>query len=595
MKIDLSRLFSEPYVPEKNQLGWRAFTKALLNATHNGIFAVDLSGTVVFSNQAIQTAFGLFPGTLLNATLPEFWPEVADTLEDHEYRSGIAVSGKNVSFLARVGPISWKDETIGVLCIFEDVTELEKVTHQMLSFQELSQELDAIIDSSHDGLWICNGDATVIRINSASERINKVRAKDVLGRDMRELVDEGFVDQSVTLRVLETGSRVNILQQTKDGRKLILTGNPVFDSAGRLIRVVVNERDITEIDTLHRELEEQEAIQDRFRHQMLEMQLTELESDKIIARSPCLVKVLQQTLKVSEAESTVLIQGESGAGKGLIADLIHKYSHRAQQPMIKINCGAIPESLVESELFGYEKGAFTGALNKGKPGYFELAHGGILFLDEIGELPLSSQVKLLRFLEDGNIRRIGSTTHRKIDVRIIAATNRALEAMVEEGEFRRDLYYRLNVIPIRVPPLRDRKECILPLIHHYVDHFSTKLGAAKPLSFSREASDALLAYPWPGNVRELMNVCERLVVMAEKNRVDLEDLPGKIAASREAAGLESAIWQEGMTLDQTLQQFEREVLRCAMEKYDTQSEMAKALGVNQSTIARKLVKYGLKS
>jgi PAS domain S-box-containing protein len=594
MTIDLSHLFSEPYESEKDQLGWRAFTKALLNATHNGVFAVDLSGTVVFSNQVIQTAFGFFPGTLLKATLPEFWPEVESTLKNQDYRSGISVPGKEGSFLARVRPIFWKDETIGALCIFEDVTELEKVTHQMLSFQELSRELDAIIDSSHDGLWICDADATVIRINSASERINNVRAKDVIGRNMEALVTEGFIDQSVTLKVLETKSRVNILQQTKDGRKLILTGNPVFDKTGRLIRVVVNERDITEIDILHRELDEQEAIKDRFRHQMLEMQLAELESSRIIARSPCLVKVLQQAVKVSEVDSTVLIQGESGAGKGLIADLIHKYSSRAKQPMIKINCGAIPESLVESELFGYEKGAFTGALNKGKPGYFELANGGILFLDEIGELPLSSQVKLLRFLEDGNIRRLGGTTNRKMDVRIIAATNRELETMVEEEEFRRDLYYRLNVIPLRVPPLRERKECIWPLFNHFIDRFSTKLGIKKRLNFTREASDALLSYAYPGNVRELMNLCERLLVMAEKDPVGLEDLPVKIVSARAPETIQPEIWVESMTLESVLEKVERTVLSQAMKTYGTQSKMATALGVNQSTIARKLDKYGLK-
>lgn len=590
----MNRLFSEAYQTGRDQPGWGAFTTALLNATHNGVFAVERSGTVVFSNQAIQTTFGLFPGAPLQSAMPEFWPNVESTLKDRDYRSGITVPGNAASFLGRVGPILWEEEILGALCVLEDVTELEKVTHQMLSYQELNRELDAIIESSHDGLWICDADAVVTRINSASERINNVRAKDVVGRNMRELVAEGFIDQSVTLKVMETRSRVNMLQHTKGGRKLILTGNPVFDKTGRLIRVVANERDITEIDSLRSELEEQEAIKNRFRHQMLEMQLTELESSKIIARSPCLVRVLQQALKVSEAESTVLIQGESGAGKGLIADLIHKYSSRAKHPMIKINCGAIPESLVESELFGYEKGAFTGALNKGKPGYFELADGGILFLDEIGELPLSSQVKLLRFLEDGTIRRVGGTVNRKIDVRVLAATNRDLETMVATQEFRRDLYYRLNVIPIHVPPLRDRKECILPLIHHYLDHFAGGLGSRKRLSLSREASDALQAYAYPGNVRELVNICERLVVMAEKERVDLEDLPGKIVSLKAPPGIEASIRWDGMTLEKILEDVEREVLTRAMKSHGTQSKAAEALGVNQSTIARKLAKYHIK-
>jgi PAS domain S-box-containing protein len=461
---------------------------------------------------------------------------------------------------------------------------------QMRRYQELTRVQDAIIDSLSDGLWICDGEANVLRINPASERLNSIEAARVVGRNMRDLVAEGVFDRSATLEVIRTRAPVDMLQ-SRQGRKLVLTGTPVFDEGGRLIRVVVYERDITELDALHQQLEQQEAIRDGFRHQMLEMQLEEVESRRVIAKSPCMQKALRQAIKVSAVDSTVLILGESGVGKGLIADLIHKYSSRVGKPLVKINCGAIPESLVEAELFGYDKGAFTGAQAKGKPGYFELADGGILFLDEIAELPLSSQVKLLRFLEDGRVMRVGGTHSRKLDVRMLAATHRDLQAMVDHGAFRLDLFYRLSVIPLHVPPLRERTECILPMLLHYVDRFGERLGVRR--RFSRAASEALLAYPWPGNVRELMNLCERLVVMSEAELIDLSDLPRDIVGRSGKAGSAPGDWPEEFTLSQAVESTERAMLLAARERHGNQTSMARALGIDQSTVARKMKKYGI--
>jgi PAS domain S-box-containing protein len=468
--------------------------------------------------------------------------------------------------------------------------DLEEMARQMRAFQDLTRELDAIIDSSSDGLWICDADARVIRINPASERINNIKAAEVIGKDMRELLDQGFIDRSAALEALTTRRVVSQLQN-RQGRKLISTGTPVLDASGAVIRVVVSERDVTEIDNLQRELEEQEALRDQFRSQMLELQQADLASRSVIARSPAMVNALKQALRVSAVNSSVLILGESGVGKGLIAELIHKNSSRADKPLIEINCGAIPESLIESELFGYEKGAFTGAQISGKPGYLEVADGGILFLDEIAELPQAAQVKLLRFLENGRVVRLGGTKARALDVRILAATHRNLDEMVKQGSFRLDLYYRLNVIPIHVPALRDRKDCILPLIRHYVDFFGARDSLRKRLT--RAAQDALLAFDYPGNVRQLMNICERLVVMSETDLIDVKDLPAEVAALGTESGEQDDSWAEELTLQQTMESIERTVLQKALAKHGNQVRMAQALGVNQSTIARKLKKHGL--
>ena len=244
------------------------------------------------------------------------------------------------------------------------------------SIQELTWEHDAIIDSSSDGLFVCDGSGRILRVNPASQRINNASAEQLVGRDYLDVAKDGFVIlPSAALEAIKRREVVSLLQENRYGLKLISTATPVFDDDGELIRVVVSERDITEVDHLQRELEEQQAIGDQFRHQVLELQLKHLDAQPIIARSPSMVKTLQLSIKLSEVDSTVLILGESGVGKGLVADLIHKNSRRADNPIIKINCGAIPETLIEAELFGYAKGAFTGAVGN-KPGHLELADGG---------------------------------------------------------------------------------------------------------------------------------------------------------------------------------------------------------------------------
>ena len=591
MTDDRDRISIQPPAGSMDVPGWMPLGNAMLNATTNGVMAIDLDGVIILSNRVASNTLKLDPGAHLKEVVPELWPHVEQTACDLTTRSGLLLTRGDASYLATVSPLMLKKKLAGILCVFTDCTELEATLRRLRSFQEMLREQDAIIDSSSEGLWICDGKANVLRINPASERLNNIKADQVVGRNMADLVREGIFDKSATLEVLRTQATVH-LHQTREGRILMLTGNPVFDDAGNLIRVVVNERDLTEIDALNRELEEKEAITYQFRHQLLELQQEELESRRVVAKSPAMLKVLRQALKVSQVDSTVLILGESGVGKGLVADLIHKYSKRSGKPMIKINCGAIPESLVEAELFGYEKGAFTGAQISGKPGYFELAEGGILFLDEIAELPLSSQVKLLRFLEDGRVMRVGGTKSRTTDVRILAATQRNLESMVEKGEFRLDLYYRLKVIPIQVPPLRERKECLLSLLRFYIGFFAAKTGARKRLS--RAASDVLLKYPYPGNVRELINLCERLVVMSDAKLIDLPDLPPDIVGNLPENEPLSGSIDASMTLPAAIERLERSILAKAREQHGSQSRIAFALGINQATVARKMKRYGIR-
>lgn len=461
-----------------------------------------------------------------------------------------------------------------------------------LELEHLTRELDAIIQSSSDGLFVCDGSGRILHMNPASARINHAPPEKVVGRDYLDAARDGYVIlPSAALEAIKKREVVSLLQKNRYGLKLISTATPVFDDSGKLIRVVVSERDITEIDRLQRELEEQQAIGDQFRNQVLELQQEYLDSQPVIARSPTMIKALNQALKLSEVDSTVLLLGESGVGKSLIADLIHRHSRRSAHPLIKINCGAIPETLIEAELFGYERGAFTGAVSS-KPGHLELADGGTLFLDEVAELPLASQVKLLRFMEDGQVTRLGGTHNRKVDVRIIAATNRDLERRVADKLFRLDLFYRLSVIPLTIPALRERRECVLPLIRSFVDSFAER--SAKPKRLTTAAIDRLVNYPFPGNVRELMNICERLVVMTDTEVIDVSDLPRAVVmGSDDEYAAATMNWPDAMSMGQIIESVERAVLVDASRSCRSQQEIAAALDMSQPTVARKLQKYGV--
>lgn len=563
-----------------------------LKALSVPLLACDTHGKIVFTNPAAENQLNARVGALLSEPLPKLAEAVGNFRRSATPAPPLTITrGTGAPYLALLSTVK-SDEGAGLtLCLLSPATSPPESNQRMQDFEALTLELHAIIDSSSDGLFVCDADANVIRVNPASERIHKRPAAEMVGQNMRDLISEGFIDRSAALDASIQKKSVSLLQSLPGGGKLISVATPVFDQNSDLIRVVVSERDISEIDKLQRELENQAAIKDQFRHQILEMQQVELESRRIVARSPNMIKALRQATKVASADSSVLILGESGVGKGVIAHMIHHNSRRSGRPLITINCGAIPESLIEAELFGYEKGAFTGASPGGKPGQFELANEGILFLDEIAELPLSAQVKLLRFLEDGRITRLGSTEQRKLDVRVLAATHRDLEEMVENGTFRLDLYYRLNVIPIQVPAVRERKDCLVPLIQHYVDHFSAINSTQKRLT--RAALDALAGYSYPGNVRELMNISERLVVMSETEVIDTTDLPSQVVGSAKAGFPEEVEWPATVSLQQALETVERTLLSRARDRYRSQAEIAGALGVNQSTVARKLKRYNL--
>ncbi|MFO7752380.1 MAG: sigma 54-interacting transcriptional regulator [Desulfobacteraceae bacterium] len=452
--------------------------------------------------------------------------------------------------------------------------------------------LEAVFNLSSDGLMICDKNGVILELNRTAERLNGFGADRMVGRNVRALVKEGHIDRSVTQEVIETRRQVSIIQYVaKSGYNLLVTGTPMFDNKGNLAYVVVNERDITLLDSMKRELEKVKKESDRIREELTDLKLLELRQGNIVAESDAMRQTLQVALKLSRTGvSNILIQGESGTGKGLLAKFIHENSARRKQSFIQINCAALPENLLEAELFGYEKGAFTGAADQGKPGLIELAAGGTLFLDEIGEMPLSVQAKILKYLDDKKLMPVGGTRYKKVDCTLVAATNRNLDRLTRERRFRLDLFHRLNTFTLSIPPLRERPEDILGLVSHLLEEYNRKYRRNGRIG--HEAFEKLQAYPFPGNVRELMNIVKKAVVMSEQRSLD-----GVITASLGegggTSGMELQTGKKGFNLQLRIAALEKEILEQAAVKCGTTRQAASLLGVSQPTVVRKFRQHGI--
>lgn len=463
---------------------------------------------------------------------------------------------------------------------------------------EAAERLSAIIEHSFDGIFITDKNANVLRINHAYEDITGLKSEEVLGKNMADLVKGKLISQSGSLIVARTKKPVTLQQRFKSGKEALVTSSPIFDKNGTLIMIVTNVRDLTEIYNLKEIVQEKTDAMERLRLELAHIQNPESEQE-VIAKDETTLAAILLANRVAPMDTTVILLGETGVGKEVMARYIYQHSHRVKNSFIKVNCGAIPESLIESELFGYESGAFTGANRSGKIGLFELANKGTLFLDEIGELPKDMQVKLLRALQEQEIMRIGGTKPIKINVRVIAATNRNLEEMVKKSEFREDLYYRLTVFPISIPPLRLRKKDITPLALSFLTKLNQKYSFKK--YFSDISIQLLNEYNWPGNIRELKNIVERAIIISSSDEICPEDLhllhqSQPIIISSPAhpdtrQQKDEAAIQLPVDLQDTLAHMEYQYLTAAYQQCGNVRDAAHALGITPSTFVRKRKKY----
>lgn len=470
-----------------------------------------------------------------------------------------------------------------------ELSQLEQVTQEVKELRTLNRELEAIIESSYDVIYITDKNGVTLKTNSAIERITGIPKEYYIGKSVDALMKRGILKSSVTQKVIEQKRSVSTVQYNYSGKETLITGNPVINDDGEIEKVVTNIRDLSELNELQTALKKANELNNSYKKEIERLKgVTKRDGDVVIA-SHQMKLIYEMAERIADVDATVLILGETGVGKDVLAKFIYSQSIRAKQgEFIKLNCGAIPPDLLESELFGYEGGAFTGANAKGKQGMLELADNGILFLDEVGELSLALQVKLLRTLQEKEIRRVGSTKSKKVNVRIIAATNRNLKEMVHNGEFREDLYYRLNVIPIAIPPLKGRRDDILPLIQLFLQQTNHKYGKDKTIDV--KLNDFFYRYNWPGNVRELSNLIERMVLTTQGQELTVRDLPIEYKESNNS----SLVFTELMTLKEAVEIAEKKVLSLAVNTCHTTYEIAEALGTSQPTIVRKLKKYRLK-
>ncbi|KUO51142.1 MAG: hypothetical protein APF76_16755 [Desulfitibacter sp. BRH_c19] len=390
----------------------------------------------------------------------------------------------------------------------------------------LLKELQSALDFSYDGIYITDRNGITVYVNNSYERITGIRRSEFVGRHIQELEKSGMFSPIITPFILEKKTPITINQIMKNGKKVVITGNPVFDEKGKISFVVTNVRDVTKIETLSAEIARHKELNSEYLNKLTQLKKEKEISESIVFRSSIMKNVISLASKVAKLDTTVLITGETGVGKEVLVNYLHHLSDRMNKRIVTVNCGALAPNLLETELFGYVKGAFTGAICKNKLGLFEVADKGTVFLDEIGDMPLGLQVKILRVLQEGEIKRVGSTDTIKVDVRIIGATNKDLYQMVADGKFRKDLFYRLNVVNIEIPPLRNRTDDIAPLAYHFCKYFNNKYQLNRKLT--TDLVDVLMEYSWPGNVRELQNTMEKLVVLSSENELSIQDLPKTI-------------------------------------------------------------------
>ncbi|MFF3024198.1 sigma 54-interacting transcriptional regulator [Gottfriedia sp. NPDC057948] len=563
--------------------------KSILTSIPMGTFVVDKNKVIVNCNDA-----GL---KMIKSTLEKVINTKAETIFSGEQVDNVFATGKTIlnqiqisddmGVLVDYSPIFVDNEVEGVVIVVQDLPMVEEMASEIEYVKDLNKDLNAILSSIYDEILVVNRKGELIRY---SENIIpgfwNVDLKELLGKSILEFGNQGLFTPSVTKLVLEKKKKVSIVQETINGRKVLAVGNPVFDENMEIERIIIASRDITETSRLKTELKEMKKISEQYKKELEDIKSKDRFVKKLIYCSPKMEQIINQAKKIADFSSTVLLHGESGVGKEVIAQAIHQLGNRSAKPFLKLNCGAIPENLLESELFGYIKGAFTGA-DQNKDGYFKQADEGVLFLDEIGEMPLHLQVKLLRVLQEQEVIPVGSTKPIKVNVQIIAATNKRLEKMVEERTFREDLYYRLNVIPLNIPPLRERIEDISLLAFHFLQQLNEKYN--KSFHLTPDAINVLEFYSWPGNVRELQNIIERLVVSAEDQIINAEDVNQFLPNSYDFNKSKPVI-NKVIPLQEAIDYVEEQLIVLAMKQYKTTTKAAQVLGISQSSVSRKYQK-----
>ncbi|HID1128506.1 TPA: sigma-54 interaction domain-containing protein [Clostridioides difficile] len=463
-----------------------------------------------------------------------------------------------------------------------------------------------ILEASHDEICVSDDKGIIIYCNKAFEENYGLKKEDILGKNVSFLEDSGYSTKSPIPIVLKTKTKFSLEQDTQTGKKLIITATPIFDENGNLEFTVENCRDITELNNIKNKLEDTKKQVKKYKSEVETLYRTALRIEDTVIMDGIVMKPIINTVNhVSKTDVSVLLLGESGTGKSSLARYIHHNSNRSNGPFITINCATISPQLLESELFGYTSGAFTGASTKGKVGLVELANGGTLFLDEIGDIPQNLQAKFLQLIQDRTFTPVGSLKNKKVDIRIISATNVDLVSKVKEKKFREDLYYRLNVIEIKLPPLRERRDNLVEIIKYYFNRYSSDFNLNKTIS--KETMDAIANYRFPGNIRELQNIIQKILLTCTDNHITIDDLPNILTKNIHITnnGNKTHISQinkviisdskstnyKNKNFDTLIKEYEKNIILDAYEKFGSSYKVAKHLEISQSKANRLIRKY----
>ncbi|WP_378210793.1 sigma-54 interaction domain-containing protein [Anoxybacteroides rupiense] len=550
--------------------------ESIFSSIHNGVIVVDRHKKILLINSSAKKLLQIENQHWEGKDIRELIPttRLPYVLESETSSIGVKMNIAGRQCLVNRTPVYQNGELAGAISVLQDISEIEH-------YHSLFKQMETIIEFSTDGIYVVDKEGRTLMVNSAYEEITGFRREELIGNHMEDLVKKGYFDQSVSLLVLREKKRISILQKIGGKKDVIVTGNPVFDQQGEIEMVVTSVRDISHLIQMKAELEKAKSFF-KMGHHRYTFSIDGSE-EKMVFLSDAMKRIFEKVKQIAPYPTSVLLTGPSGVGKEVIANLIHHLSDRKDKPFIKVNCGAIPEPLLESELFGYEKGAFTGARKEGKIGLLELADQGTIMLDEIGEMPLSLQVKLLRVLQEKQIQRIGSHQIKTLDIRIISATNQDVRKLISQGTFREDLYYRLQVVEIHIPPLAERPEDIEPLLDHFFSFYCKLYRINK--SLSPDTKSILKHYHWPGNVRELKNLIESMIVSVPSQSIEPHDLPPHIDERPHTA--------TSLTLKQRVEQFEKRIIGEAIQKHPSIRKAAEQLGVDHSTLVKKLKKWNM--
>lgn len=442
----------------------------------------------------------------------------------------------------------------------------------------------SVFDSSQDGILIADDHANVLYINRAYEETTGLTKEIIVGKNLKTLLDLKMFNCAASLFVLEQKQPITLSHKYITGKEALTTANPVRNKEGDIVAVLSNTRNVDELVKLRSQVRANKILEMKYTNELAHWRKKQMHQEGIIASGDSMRAVLAKAQQVAPYDTTVLITGETGTGKEVIAKYLHSQSKRKDEPFIQINCAAVPSELFESELFGYEAGAFTGASQKGKLGILELANGGTLLLDEISELPFSMQTKLLRALQEQEFRRVGGSSPVKVDIRILSATNKDLAEEVAQGRFRRDLYFRLNVLPLHIPPLRERENDVTELIDYFLGALNQKYK--RLVTMDEGARSALEHYSFPGNVRELQNLVEYLFITADPDTIYYENLPPKVI--NEYVEKSFSDQKSSLSLESMLGVFEKQIIISALKKNNSMRQAALDLKIHPSTLSRKL-------